>query len=130
MEEAGQYCGTLGKIANCQAVVDSAHQVIVATWATNLTADKQQAVSMLENTIGNTGAVPKEISADAGYYLAKTVAELYALGLARSSRRSRPDMAECRRQRPGSHTGQSVPQGPDAAEVADENGVGSVMRWG
>ena len=33
---------------NCQAVVDSAHQVIVAARATNQTSDKQQAVAMIE----------------------------------------------------------------------------------
>ena len=33
---------------NCQAVVDSAHQVIVAARATNLSSDKQQAVGMVE----------------------------------------------------------------------------------
>ena len=66
---------------NCQAVVDSAHQVIVATRATNQTSDKQQAVAMMEETIDNVGAVPREVSADAGYYSAKAVDELYALGV-------------------------------------------------
>ena len=51
---------------NCQAVVDSAHQVIVAARATNLPSDKQQAAAMMQETIRNTGAVPREISADAG----------------------------------------------------------------
>ena len=36
---------------NCQAVVDSAHQVIVAARATNQTSDKQQAAAMMEETI-------------------------------------------------------------------------------
>ncbi len=36
---------------------------------------------MIEETINNTGAVPKEVSADAGYYSAKAVDELYALGV-------------------------------------------------
>ena len=44
---------------NCQAVVDSAKQVIVATRATNGTSDKQQAVTMMEETIDNVGAVPE-----------------------------------------------------------------------
>ena len=64
---------------NCQAVVDSAHQVIVAAQATNQTSDKQQAVAMVEEAIGNVGAVPKEVSADAGYYSAKAVDGLYRL---------------------------------------------------
>ena len=66
---------------NCQAVVDSEHQVIVAARATNQPSDKGQAVSMIEETILNVGAVPKEVSADAGYYSAKAVEELYALGV-------------------------------------------------
>ena len=66
---------------NCQAVVDNAHQVIVAARATNQPSDKGQAVSMVEETVSNTGAVPKEVSADAGYYSAKAVDELYDLGV-------------------------------------------------
>ncbi len=66
---------------NCQAVVDDAHQVIVAAEATNQASDKQQAVSMIEQAIGNVGAVPKEVSADAGYYSAKAVEGLSALGV-------------------------------------------------
>ena len=58
---------------NCQAVVDIAHQVIVAARATYQASDKQQAVAMLEETISNTGVVPREVSADAGYYSAKAV---------------------------------------------------------
>ena len=48
---------------NCQAVVDDAHQVIVAAEATNQASDKQQAVSMIEQAIANTGVVPREVSA-------------------------------------------------------------------
>ena len=66
---------------NCQAAVDSAHQVIVAARATNRPSDKQQAGAMVEDTIGNLGAVPKEVSADAGYYSAKAVDDLHALGV-------------------------------------------------
>ena len=66
---------------NCQAVVDSAHQVIVAGRATNRPSDKQQAGAMVVETIGNVGAVPKEVSADAGYYSAKAVEDLHALGV-------------------------------------------------
>ena len=66
---------------NCQAVVDHAHQVIVAARATNQSSDKQQAAAMMQETIDNVGAVPREVSADAGYYSAKAVDELYALGV-------------------------------------------------
>ena len=66
---------------NCQAVVDRARQVIVAARATNLASDKQQAVTMVEETISNMGAAPKEVSADAGYYSAQAVDGLQALGV-------------------------------------------------
>ena len=67
---------------NCQAVVDSAHQVIVAAQATNQTSDKQQAAAMMVETIDNIGAVPKEVSADAGYYSAQALEGLYGLSVA------------------------------------------------
>ena len=66
---------------NCQVVVDRTHQVIVAARATNQPSDKGQAMSMIEETVSNTGAVPKEVSADAGYYSAKAVEELYSMGV-------------------------------------------------
>ena len=43
---------------NCQAVVDHAHQVIVAARATNQSSDQQQAAAMMQETIDNIGAVP------------------------------------------------------------------------
>ena len=66
---------------NCQAVVDDAHQVIVAAQATNQAPDKQQSLAMMEQAIANAGAVPNELSADAGYYSARAVDELYGLGV-------------------------------------------------
>ena len=36
---------------------------------------------MLQETIDNVGAVPREVSVDAGYYSAQVVDELYALGV-------------------------------------------------
>ena len=66
---------------NCQAVVDHEHQVIIAARATNQASDKRQAVVMIEEAIANLGAVPKEMSADAGYYSAPAVADLQELGI-------------------------------------------------
>ena len=66
---------------NCQAVVDHAHQVIVAARATNQSSDQQQAAAMMRETIDNIGAVPREVSDDAGYYSAKAVDDLQALGV-------------------------------------------------
>ena len=64
---------------NCQAAVDSEHQVVVAARATNVPSDKQQAVPMVEEATLNVGMAPRELSADAGYYSAKAVDELCAL---------------------------------------------------
>ena len=64
-----------------QAVVDREHQVIVTTRATNQALDKQQAVPMVGEAIANLGTVPKEVSADAGYYSAKAVDGLCILGV-------------------------------------------------
>jgi len=66
---------------NCQGVVDSAHQVIVSARATNQSSDKGHTRAMVEEAIANLGAVPKEVSADAGYYSAKAVEELHGLGV-------------------------------------------------
>ena len=66
---------------NCQAVVDSSSQVIVAARATNESSDKRQAAVMLKEAIANTGEVPRELSADAGYYSAKAIRELSELGV-------------------------------------------------
>ena len=66
---------------NCQAVVDSAHQVIVAARATNLPSDKQQAAAMMQETIRNTGVAPREVSADAGYDPPKVVDQPHDLSV-------------------------------------------------
>ena len=55
--------------------------MIVATLATNLSSDKGQAVAMVEEVIANTGIVPGDLSADAGYYSAQAAEKLNALGV-------------------------------------------------
>ncbi len=66
---------------NCQAAVDSAHQVIVAAQVTNRPSDKAQALPLIREIKTNIGALPREASADAGYHSAETVGELHALGV-------------------------------------------------
>ena len=103
---------------NCQAVVDHAHQVIVAARATNQSSDKQQAVVMMQETIGNTGVMPREVSADAGYYSAKAVDELYALGVD-------PFVAPEQ-----TRHGRVVPPGPEVAYPSTcPPGTGCVGNW-
>ena len=113
---------------NCQAVVDSAHQVIVAARATNQTSDKQQAAAMMEETIDNVGAVPGEVFFRRCWLL-----------LGKGSRRALcsgrgpvrragadPPRPGCATRAPRSHTRPSVSQGPDATEVTDQAGSGAL----
>lgn len=66
---------------NCQAAVDQSHQVIVAAEVTNQPSDQGWALPLVQEIESNTGSLPKEASADAGYYSAKALEELYALGV-------------------------------------------------
>ena len=79
------------------------HQVIVATRATNVASDKGQAVVMIGEAIANTGKVPKEVSADAGYYSAPAVADLQAWAPTRTSRRKDPPRLQTAARAPGTH---------------------------
>ena len=108
---------------NCQAAVDSANQVIVAARATNQTSDKQQAATMMEETIDNVGAAPREVSSDAGYCSAQAVDEIGALVVEPFVA---PEQTTPRESRgagaPRSDTLSSVCQGSDAPEVTDQTG--------
>lgn len=66
---------------NCQAAVDQAHQVIVAAEVTNQPSDQGWALPLVQEIESNLGSLPNEASADAGYYSAKAVEELYVLGV-------------------------------------------------
>jgi len=66
---------------NAQAAVDSSNQVIVAADVTDQPSDKGQAVPMMEQVKANTGRLPREMSADAGYFSSDTVRELSADGI-------------------------------------------------
>jgi transposase len=66
---------------NAQAAVDSANQVIVAAEVTDQPSDKGQAVPMMERVKANTGRLPREMSADAGYFSSDAVTDLTADGI-------------------------------------------------
>ena len=66
---------------NAQAAVDSAHQVIVATDVTNQPSDKGQAKPMMELVRANTGRLPRQMSADAGYFSGEAVQALALEGI-------------------------------------------------
>ena len=58
---------------NAQAVVDEAHQIIVAVDVSNQSPDAEHFIPMLDRTIKNCGAVPEKLSADTGYFSAANV---------------------------------------------------------
>jgi len=66
---------------NAQAVVDSAHQVIVAADVTNETTDRKQGKPMMRQVRENTGRLPRQMSADAGYYSEEVVQYLSTEGI-------------------------------------------------
>jgi len=61
---------------NAQAAVDSANQVIVAAEITNNPTDRKQAEPMMEVVKVNMGRLPRQMSADAGYFSSDTVKNL------------------------------------------------------
>lgn len=65
---------------NCQTAVDATAQIIVAADVTDETNDKQQAQPMLTHVVANSGAVPRVVSMDTGYFSEANVMALTALG--------------------------------------------------
>lgn len=66
---------------NAQAAVDSANQVIVAAEVTHKPTDRGQAEPMLEAVKVNTGQLPRQMSADAGYFSSDVVKNLTDRGI-------------------------------------------------
>ena len=66
---------------NAQAAVDSGHQVIVAAGLTNEPSDRRQAEPMMEMVRDNTGKLPRQMSADAGYFSGEVVGSLASQGI-------------------------------------------------
>src|SRR5690606_42022193 len=63
-----------------QAAVDSEAQVIVAHAVTNQPPDAEHLAPMLDRIAENCGRLPRNLSADAGYFSAENVALAEALG--------------------------------------------------
>jgi hypothetical protein len=53
---------------NAQAVVDDAHQVIVAARLDNRAADAPAFAAMIDQVTANCGRAPRQVLADAGYF--------------------------------------------------------------
>ena len=110
---------------NCQAVVDSSHQVIVAARATDQPSDKRQAVVMVEETIGNVGAVPKEVSAERRVLLGQGGGWAIRPGSGPVRRAGEDSPRQgVGASAPGPHTQGPLTQGPDAPQAAYEAGPG------
>ena len=65
---------------NAQAAVDHDHQIIVAHDVTNQAADAPHLQPMVQQVQANVGAVPQQVSADAGYFSEANVKALEELG--------------------------------------------------
>lgn len=66
--------GSFAQCYNAQAVVDAAHQVIIATDVGDGAADVNTLIPMTEQATANTGQAPQRMLADAGYCSAANLA--------------------------------------------------------
>jgi len=73
--------GSFVQAYNCQAMVDGKAQIIVAAEATQAPQDQQQMVPMVNATIRNTGAIPQELDADAGFFSEAAIREVEERGI-------------------------------------------------
>ena len=109
----------------CQAAADHAHQVIVAARGTNQSSDKQQAVVMIAETISNTGSVPRRSTKGSIRRRRLLLGEggwrppCPGRGPVHRARADAPRQSGSARA-PRTHTPSSLPQGPDAAQVANQ----------
>ena len=116
---------------NCQAVVDSEHQVIVAACATDQPSDKDQAVSMIEEAILNVGTVPKGSLRRRRILLGQGGGGTLRPGSGPVRRAGEdPPRLGAATGAPWPHTEGAVSQGPDAAQAADETGQGTLRVFG
>ena len=68
--------GSFVQAHNCQAMVDEKAQVIVAAETTQSPNDKEQMVPLVNASIRNTGVIPQELDADAGYFSEPAIREV------------------------------------------------------
>ena len=88
---------------NAQAGVDAGHQVIVAQGVTETAADSGQLVPLVDAIKANTGAKPREVSADVGYCSEDNLKALEARGIRgyiATGRQKHPEGGEKQRRGP------------------------------
>ena len=115
---------------NCQAVVDHAHQVIVAARATNQTSDKQQAAAMMQEPSTTSVQSPGKYPPTLAITRQRRSTSFMLWAWTRSSRRSRPATAEWFRRRPEVAYPVSCPPGTGCGGSWRPNGAASVTPFG
>ena len=116
---------------NCQAVMDSAHQVIVAARATNQTSDKQQAAAMMEGDHRQRRCSPQGSIRRCWLLLGKGSRRALCSGRGPVRRAGAdPPRPGCATRAPRSHTQPSVSQGPGCDGSYRPGGVGSATLCG
>jgi transposase len=95
---------------NAQAVVDGAHQIIVACGVTQAAADAEQFVPMVAQAAANTGQAPAAVLADAGYF---SESNLTAPGVRGVALYVPPD----RQKHDGTPTASGRPRSPTAEQM-------------
>ncbi len=109
---------------NAQAAVDAAFQIVVAADVTIQSNDKKQLEPMLEELQKNCKTVPKELSADAGYYSEDNVTHAQGKGImtlippgnTRHTNEKPPAPRRQNPQRPLSHAKDGAPSSDDQRE--------------
>ena len=119
---------------NCQAVVDHAHQVIVAARATNQSSDKQQAAAMMQEPSTTSVQSPGKYPPMLAITRQRQSTSSRPWAWTHSSRRSRPATAEWFRRRPEGAYPVISPPGTGCGGSCGPNGVGNAMpcawrRW-
>ena len=66
---------------NAQLAVEAGSQLIVAEQVIQATNDANQLSPMVEQVVDNTGIVPRQVSADSGYFDEEDIAKVEAAGI-------------------------------------------------
>lgn len=99
---------------NCQLAVDTESQIVVGGDLTNQANDCPHLLSVLDESIENTGMVPEQTLADAGYFSESNVKDVEARG---SEALIPPDKMPHRIWREQEFTDEPVPEGATPAEA-------------
>ena len=110
---------------NCQAVVDSAHQVIAAARSTNQPSDKGQAVAMVEDAIGMRAQSPRSYPPTPGTTRRGRWRNCTSWEWTRSSHRRGPATAGWFHRRPGAAYPRECRPGTGCGASCARNGGGS-----